>query len=198
MPCRVPVLGQLAHPRGILAPATGFVLNIVNRPINRWATGAVHLTGTEEVLDVGFGGGVGIDFVRPRLTTGRITGIDISAEMVEAAQRRFGGRVSVLCADVAALPFADASFDRAYGVNTVFFWPDPEAGLAEIHRVLRPGGQVVIAGPVAAFPLARVSGLSPQSAVTGHREVRRLAERAGFRETRVRRAPGAALIVGRR
>ena len=191
---RVPVLGQLAHPQGVLAPATGFMLNIVNRPINRWATGSLQLSGTEHVLDVGFGGGIGLEMVRPQLSTGRLVGVDISAEMVERAAPRF----VVLPADVAALPFADASFDRAYSVNSVFFWPDPEAGLAEIHRVLRPGGFVVIAGPVAAFALARVAGLAPRGGPVGPRQVRLLAERVGFRDVRVRRAPGAALIIARR
>ena len=189
-----PVLGQLAHPRGVLAPATGFVLNIVNRPINRWAVGALDLTGSEEVLDVGFGGGVGLEMVAARLRDGRVTGIDISQEMALAV----AGRFAVARADVAALPFADASFDRAYSVNSVFFWPDPAAGVAEIHRVLRPGGFAVIAGPVAAYALARFAGLAPRSAPGGHWTVRRLAESAGFRDVRVRRAPGAALVIARR
>lgn len=200
MPRRAPpVIGQLARPHGVLAPATGFVLNVVNRPINRWTIGALRLTGSEQVLDVGFGGGVGLELVRRRLTSGRVVGIDISAEMAVAAARRFAGdRVRVLQTDVAALPFADASFDRAYSVNSVFFWPDPAAGLAEIHRVLRPGGLAVIAGPMAALALARVAGVAPPNAPTGPGAVRKLAEQTGFRGVRTRRVPGAALIVGRR
>ena len=197
----LPVVGQLAHPRGMLAPATGFILNIVNRPINRWTIGSLQLTGSEDVLDVGFGGGVGLELVSRRLRSGRVVGVDISEEMVERATRRFTqgpqGNVDVLRADVSALPFAAASFDRAYCVNGVFFWPDPPAGLAEIHRVLRPGGLAVIAGPSAAFVLARVAGLGP-AAPSGPGEVRRFAADAGFREVRLRRAAGAALISARR
>ncbi len=202
MPRRVPVLGQLAHPRGVLAPATGFMLNIVNRPINRWATGSLELTGSEDVLDVGFGGGIGLELVSNRLTSGRLTGVDISEEMAERATRRFAdhpraGRVRVLVGDVSTLPFADASFDRAYSVNAVFFWPDPVAGIAEIHRVLRPGGLAVIAGPNSAFLLARVAGIGP-AAPAGPSEVRRIAQDAGFNDVRIRRAVGAALILARR
>jgi len=197
-----PVIGQLAHPRGVLAPATGFILNIVNRPINRWTVGSLDLTGSEDVLDVGFGGGVGLDLVRSRLTSGHVVGVDISQEMVDRAALRFGqepraGNVRVLRADVSALPFADSSFDRAYSVNAVFFWPDPSAGVAEIHRVLRPGGLAVIAGPTAAFMLARVAGLGP-AAPSGPSDVLRIAERAGFNDVRVRRTAGAALILARR
>lgn len=199
---RVPVLGQLAHPRGVLAPATGFMLNIVNRPINRWAISSLELMGSEYVLDVGFGGGVGLDLTRPLLPSGQLVGVDVSDEMVERVARRLeldaaGDNVRVLRADVSALPFADASFDRVYSVNSVFFWPDPVAGIAEIHRVLRPEGLVVVAGPNSAFLLARVAGIGP-AAPSGPGAVRRIAQDAGFRDVRVRRAIGASLILARR
>ena len=143
-----------------------------------------------------------MDLVHSRLTSGHVVGVDISEEMVDRASTRFnedpGARnVRVLRADVSALPFADASFDRAYSVNSIFFWPDPAAGLAEIHRVLRPGGMVVIAGPASAFVLARLAGLGP-AAPSGLGEVRGIAERTGFRDVRVRRAVGAAMVLGRR
>ena len=196
------MIGQLAHPRGVLAPATGFMLNIVNRPINRWATGSLKLKGSEDVLDVGFGGGIGLELVSRCLTSGRLFGVDISEEMADRAARRFaddpqGGSARVLVGDVSALPFEDASFDRAYSVNAVFFWPDPVAGIAEIHRVLRPGGLAVIAGPNSAFLLARLAGIGP-AAPSGPSAVRRIAEGAGFRNVRIRRAPGAALVLAKR
>jgi SAM-dependent methyltransferase len=195
VPRRVPVLSQLAHPRGVLAPATGFVLNIVNRPINRWTIGALELTGADAVLDVGFGGGIGLEMILPRLTSGHVVGVDISDEMVARAAGRFGrdGKVSVLTADVSRLPFEDASFDRAYSVNSAFFWPDPEAGFAEIHRVMRPGGLAVIAGPTSAYALARVAGIGP-TAPSGPSAVARIAGRAGFKDVRIRRTAGAAQI----
>ena len=196
---RVPLLGQLAHPRGVLAPATGFMLNIVNRPINRWATGALELQGSEDVLDVGFGGGVGLELVRGRLTSGRLFGVDISEEMAARAAQRFAhdARVTVLVGDVSRLPYADGSFDRAYSVNAVFFWPDPRGGLAEIYRVLRPGGTAVIAGPNSAFLLARLAGLGP-AAPSGPNAVRRIAQDVGFNDVRIRRGVGAALVLARR
>lgn len=178
------------------------MLNIVNRPINRWAISSLELMGSEYVLDVGFGGGVGLDLTRPLLPSGQLVGVDVSDEMVERVARRLeldaaGDNVRVLRADVSALPFADASFDRVYSVNSVFFWPDPVAGIAEIHRVLRPEGLVVVAGPNSAFLLARVAGIGP-AAPSGPGAVRRIAQDAGFRDVRVRRAIGASLILARR
>jgi ubiquinone/menaquinone biosynthesis C-methylase UbiE len=75
----------------------------------------------------------------------RVTGVDIAPDMVErarslAARSGVTDRVTFLVGDVTALPFADASFDMAVSSLSAHHWPNPAAGLAEIHRVLRPGG----------------------------------------------------------
>ncbi len=198
-----PVLGQLRRPHGPLAPVTARLLNVVNRPINSWAVATLDLSGSEDVLDIGFGGGVGLGMVLRRLTTGRATGIDISDEMVREAPNRFPreiatGRLRVACGDVAALPFDDASFDRVYSVNTVFFWPDVARGLTEINRVLPPGGRLVIAVPAGGFLLARMTGLAPSSGASGLGEIRRRAKGAGFDDARIRARAGAALLLATR
>jgi arsenite methyltransferase len=198
-----PVLGQLRRPHGALAPATARLLNVVNRPINRLAFAALDITGDEEILDVGFGGGVGLTMVLRRLRTGHATGIDISDAMVSDAPHRFpqeiaSGRLRVACADVATLPFADASFDKVYSVNTVFFWPDVAAGLSEIRRVLRPGGRLVIAAPAGGFLLARLAGIAPRSGASGLGETQRRAKDAGFEDAYLRVFGGAALLLASR
>lgn len=198
-----PVLGQLRHPHGVLAPVTAQVLNLVNRPINRWAVGALALDGTEQVLDVGFGGGVGLGLVLARITTGRVAGVDVSEEMVRGAARRFAddmqsGRLILARASVDAIPFADRSFDGIYTVNTVFFWPDVAAGLSEIGRVLRPRGRLVIAAPPAGFLLARTVGLARGSEARGPSDVRRLLRQGDFADVRVESRAGASLVVAER
>jgi SAM-dependent methyltransferase len=74
-----------------------------------------------------------------------VTGVDIAPDMVErarslAARSGVADRVAFQVGDVAALPFADASFDVVVSTLSAHHWPNPAAGLAEIHRVLRPGG----------------------------------------------------------
>jgi ubiquinone/menaquinone biosynthesis C-methylase UbiE len=56
------------------------------------------------------------------------------------------GRATFDLASAEAIPCNDASFNRALAVNVVYFWPDPVQVLAEIRRVLRPGGFSIVAG----------------------------------------------------
>ena len=76
-------------------------------------------------------------------------GIDRSRDVVEWAKARFSasvnsGRARFLEGTVEAIPFPAAAFDKVCTVNTIYFWRSLEAGFAEIHRVLAPGGRVVI------------------------------------------------------
>ncbi|HSZ51598.1 MAG TPA: methyltransferase domain-containing protein [Caulobacteraceae bacterium] len=74
---------------------------------------------------------------------------DISPGMVEEALARvrgvgLWGNVRGQVADVMSLPFADASFDVVMAMHMLYHAPDPAAAVAEIARVLRPGGMVVV------------------------------------------------------
>ena len=70
----------------------------------------------------------------------RVYGIDISAPIVEQARRGFEGRpLCAALADVRVLPFADASFDAIYSMGTVEHFPETQAAVLELARVLKPG-----------------------------------------------------------
>jgi SAM-dependent methyltransferase len=78
-----------------------------------------------------------------------LTGVDISDAMVERAARRAAGaclskRVRFEVGDVAALPLSDGDFDGVVSTLSLHHWSDPASGLAEIHRVLKPGGEARI------------------------------------------------------
>jgi demethylmenaquinone methyltransferase/2-methoxy-6-polyprenyl-1,4-benzoquinol methylase len=101
-------------------------------------------------LDVGTGTG---DFALALLTrsprSAQVTGIDISPGMLEIAERRasdagLGPRYERLIASVESLPFVDGTFDVAMAGFVIRNVGDIPRGLAEIRRVLRPGGRAVI------------------------------------------------------
>lgn len=100
-----------------------------------------------EVLDISTGPGhllVELAGIRGDL---RVTGLDLSADMVEIARGHlaaFGERATAVAGDVGAMPFDDASFDVIISSSAMHHWPDVEAAAAEVGRVLRPGGQVLI------------------------------------------------------
>jgi SAM-dependent methyltransferase len=94
------------------------------------------------VLDVGTGPGHLIDRLLDRGL--RVSGIDLDPAMIDRASRRLAGRADLTVADVAALPYPDASFDAVVTTLSMHHWTDAGAGLAEIARVLRPGGTALV------------------------------------------------------
>jgi ubiquinone/menaquinone biosynthesis C-methylase UbiE len=94
------------------------------------------------VLDVGCGPGhVAEHLVGHGLT---VSGVDLDARMIERARRRLGPGTELEVADVAALPFDDASFDAVVSTLSMHHWADTGVGLAEVARVLQPDGIALI------------------------------------------------------
>jgi|SRR5690554_4627947 len=116
----------------------------------RWRVEAVRLglTGSrQDILDVATGTGDVAFELRRNAPAAQITGLDFSEGMLVLAARkgnRLGADISFVAGDAQALPFTDASFDLvtiAYGLRNL---ADPQKGLAEFQRVLRPGGRLVV------------------------------------------------------
>lgn len=98
------------------------------------------------VLDVPCGGGIAFRGLRPGQEV-RYVAADISAYMLERARAQAARRgveelIEFTEADITALPFEDASFDVCLSYNSLHCLPDPRAALAELVRVLRPGGSL--------------------------------------------------------
>jgi 27-O-demethylrifamycin SV methyltransferase len=103
----------------------------------------------DRILDVGCGLGVP-SFQLARASGVSVVGVSNSRRQIDQANERSraGGladRVRFEYADAMALPFEDASFDRAWAVESMLHMPDRGTVLSEISRVLRPGGRVAVA-----------------------------------------------------
>jgi ubiquinone/menaquinone biosynthesis C-methylase UbiE len=101
----------------------------------------------QRVLDIATGTGLAAQAALNIVGAGgHVTAADASASMVEQARRRLGqaANVHVCVADGQAMHFRDAAFDAVICSLGLMFFPDPERGLGEFHRVLRPGGHVAV------------------------------------------------------
>jgi SAM-dependent methyltransferase len=135
----------------------------------------------QRILDAGCGpGGNGAWLARH----GQVVGVDLARDALEFVRARQSATSPVL-ASAERLPFADGAFHVAVGITLLYTVPDDGAALAELARVLRPGGAVLLLEP--AFPSLR---RAHDVTVHGLRRYRRdelagLAARSGLR---VRRA----------
>jgi SAM-dependent methyltransferase len=100
----------------------------------------------ERVLDVGCGPGSLLFHLADSPHRPRLTGIDASPIYVEAARERAAGRpITIEEGDACAIPFPDGRFDRVFCQLVLQFIPQPDRALAEMLRVVRPGGTVAAA-----------------------------------------------------
>lgn len=132
--------------------------------INQPLLDAAGVTAGGRVLDLACGAG------EPALSAGRrvaagpgglVVGTDLVPAMAEGAARRAeagGTAVSFAAADMTALPFADGAFGHVVCRFGIMFVPDAAAALAEVRRVLRPGGTAafMVWGPLAGNALLRL------------------------------------------
>ena len=98
----------------------------------------------EWLLDVGCGTGTLLAVVRRVAPAVSVVGADLATEMLGAARAKLADEVPLVAADAAGLPFQTGSFDVVVSSSSFHYWPDPGAGLAELGRVLRPGGRLVV------------------------------------------------------
>jgi MPBQ/MSBQ methyltransferase len=102
-----------------------------------------------ETLDAGAGTGFTTEGIVEHVDAQRVTMLDQSPHQLARAGRRPAlAGVRRLLGDAEALPFGDDSFDRYVSAGSIEYWPDPQRGIAEAYRVLRPGGVGVVMGPV--------------------------------------------------
>ncbi len=107
----------------------------------RGLVAAAGLQAGGRALDVGSGPGALTRVLADRLGPENVSAVDPSEPFVTALRERLPG-VDARVGSAEALPFADDEFDAALSQLAVNFMADPEAGVAEMRRVVRPGGAV--------------------------------------------------------
>ena len=127
---------------------------------------------------------------RPNSKRGEVVGVDISEKLLKKAKKR--GAEPVL-ADAEALPFKDGSFDSAVCIETLGHIEDPGKVLREMHRTLKPDGQIVVtvpkefySGKESSKDVERIGG--PPLKVYSETEIKQLVEQSGFEVIKIERA----------
>jgi ubiquinone/menaquinone biosynthesis C-methylase UbiE len=154
----------------------------------------LDLRGREAILDVPCGTGELEHRLLAEWPALRITGADLSPAMLQVARSKDElRRVEWIEADVADLPLPDHTFDCVVCANSFHYFPAPERALAELRRVLRPGGALVLVDWCDDYLSCKLCSLwlrwtDPAFHRTySLKSCRQLLERAGFAITRAER-----------
>ena len=135
------------RPRGVVGRVGGWLMARGNADTERHLVEIAELAEQDAVLVVGFGPGIGLREAGERCR--HVTGIDPSALMVTTAHRRCAdlisqGRVAITFGTAEDTGLAEVAVSVVLSVNNVALWTDWGCGLRELHRVLRPGGRLLL------------------------------------------------------
>ena len=194
------VRAQFGRPTGL--PGRAAALLMAHRPSNRrrnsWAVSLLDVRRDDRVLELGFGPGLAIAELSRIAVAGYVCGIDHSELMLRWARRRNAdglgrGVVDLRLGSVNELPEFDVPFDKVLAVNAMLFWSRPVARLAELRRLLRPGGLIAVAHQ------PRGPGATDETAAAKGREIAAALDQAGFSEIRLetmRLKPAVVCAIG--
>jgi ubiquinone/menaquinone biosynthesis C-methylase UbiE len=142
-----PVLGQFGRPHGPLGWLAARLIPMGHRQYYGKAAAVLGLQPDDVLLDVACGSGEFLDEQAAQVA--HVTGLDLSDIEVRLARRKLRDRIAagtatVVHGDAAALPLPDDQFTAVNCVGSFLAFDNPGRALAEMHRVLRPGGRAVI------------------------------------------------------
>ena len=145
----------------------------------------------DSLLDVGCGTGPVVELLAKKYPEKHFIGLDITPAMIEVAQSKGLSNAEFMVGDAENLPFGDGRFDAVLCSNSFHHYPNPGAFLREAHRVLRPGGKLILRDYTSndvvvwlmntfELPLARLAGHGDVR-ILKMREYRELVEAASFK-----------------
>jgi ubiquinone/menaquinone biosynthesis C-methylase UbiE len=146
-PSKLMALAQ--NPSGLMGRIFGKLMEWTNANAYRKAIQTLAPARHERFLELGFGTGRFAEMLLLSTTETFLAGLDPSATMVRTAIDRFShcnfsDRIDFREGTDQVLPWGDGQFDAVIAIHCFQFWQDPDRSMAEIGRVLRPGGRIVI------------------------------------------------------
>lgn len=140
---------QLGCPSGSVGVDVGLNMEVSNMSMIKNTIQELHPQHLDHILELGFGNGAHIPSLLKQQKSITYKGLEISETMRTEAQKINKSwiqnqRASLHAYDGIHIPFQDNSFNKIFTVNTIYFWKNPAALIAELYRVLKKGGVLAI------------------------------------------------------
>ena len=140
---------QPMRPHGFWGGVFGWFMDRRNARAQEFALQRLDVHKTDTILEIGFGTGRLVRKLAKAAREGFVCGVDPSELMLRTAEKRTKkfrkkGLVELKLGDASALPWPDSHFDKAAALHCFHFWTDPVHDIAEVRRVLKPGGLLLL------------------------------------------------------
>ncbi|MDN4075156.1 class I SAM-dependent methyltransferase [Fictibacillus terranigra] len=143
------IFEQFEKPEGLLGKLAGKIMSSENKELNEWTISALQPGAGDRLLEVGYGPGVGIEYVCSNYPSCRIVGYDVSHVMKKQAESRNDsfikeGRVELFEGPITSADEHTPKFDGVYTVNSIFIWKDPIGDLKKIKSLMKEQARIAV------------------------------------------------------
>lgn len=150
---RITRIGNPRKPQGDEGEEMLARMNQSHYEVTGWALDFFDYQESDQILDIGCGGGMTLKRMSACVPSGHLTGVDYSPTSVKMSRQLNAEdvqshKMEILEASVERLPFADEMFDKIITVESFYFWPDPARNLKEVRRVLKKGGTFLLVADI--------------------------------------------------
>jgi cyclopropane fatty-acyl-phospholipid synthase-like methyltransferase len=112
----------------------------------RWAVKTLDVKPDDHLLEIGCGHGIAVSLICEKLTNGKITAMDRSQTMIDAAKKRNAScsRAEFHTMEIAQAAFDDETFDKIFAINVNVFWMKSQREFTVIQKLLKPEGALYL------------------------------------------------------